>query len=70
MNSQLNNILLHLQNGNSITTLDALNLFGCFRLGARIFDLKQLGYNIVNTMITLENGKRIASYSLRVDEIK
>ena len=70
MNSQLNNILLHLQNGNSITTLDALNLFGCFRLGARIFDLKQLGYNIVNTMITFENGKRIASYSLRVDEIK
>ena len=70
MSSQLNNILLHLQNGNSITTLDALNLFGCFRLGARIFDLKQLGYNIVNTMITLENGKRIASYSLLVDEAK
>jgi len=70
MQSQSEQILNYLSNGNSITPLDALNQFGCFRLGARIFDLKQLGHNIVNTMIILENGKRIASYSLLVDEAK
>lgn len=45
--SQNGKILLHLQSGKSITPIEALSLFGCFRLGARIFQLRELGYNII-----------------------
>ena len=40
-------ILQHLQAGNVLTPLDALNKFGCFRLAARIIELRRRGYNIV-----------------------
>lgn len=61
MQSQNKAILNHLQNGNSITPIDALNLFGSFRLGARIKDLRDAGYKI-ETEIVKENGKRFARY--------
>lgn len=54
-------ILEHLKSGKSLTPIDALNLFGCFRLGARILDLKKEGHNIV-TEIVHENGKHFARY--------
>ena len=34
--TQSNQILEYMRQGNSITPLEALNLFGCMRLGARI----------------------------------
>lgn len=37
--TQSNQILEYMRQGNSITPLEALNLFGCMRLGARIYDL-------------------------------
>lgn len=46
--SQEKQILEYLQAGNKITPIDALNMFGCFRLGARICDLRNKGYNIDN----------------------
>ena len=46
--SQEKQILEYLQAGNRITPIDSLNLFGCFRLGARICDLRQRGYDIIN----------------------
>jgi hypothetical protein len=52
-----------LQSGKAITPIDALNMFGCFRLGARIFDLKQKGHSI-KTEIIRKDGKNYASYSL------
>ena len=53
-----------LESGKSITPLDALNLFGSFRLGARIFDLKNdYGMNIKTEMVEV-NGKRYAKYYL------
>ena len=63
MNSQNKQILNHLESGKTITPIDALNLFGCFRLGARIHDLKSEGYDI-KTEIRTVNGKRFAEYSL------
>lgn len=39
-------ILHWLQAGNSITDAEARDLFGCARLGARIWDLKKAGYPI------------------------
>jgi hypothetical protein len=40
-----------LEKGESLTAQDALNRFGCFRLAARIFDLKQDGMSIDKDMI-------------------
>lgn len=62
--SQNARIAKYLQEGNSITPLDALNLFGCLRLGARIADLKERGLNIVTERVVTPNGKRVASYKL------
>jgi hypothetical protein len=64
--SQCENILRHLQSGKPINPLQALNQYGCFRLGARIYDLKQSGYNIDSRMIKAENGKKYAEYSMRI----
>ena len=47
-----------------ITAIDALTEAGCFRLAARISDLRALGYRIDSDMITLPNGKRVANYTL------
>lgn len=46
-----------------ITAVDALKGCGCFRLAARIKDLRDQGYNIVTMTIT-KNGKRFAAYKL------
>lgn len=63
MESQTIQIKEHLLSGKSITPLEALNEYGCFRLGARIFDLKEQGLNIKTEMVE-RNGKRFAEYSL------
>ena len=54
-----------LLNGYSITQLEALNQFDCFRLAARIADLRDQSLNVVTEIVTLENGKRVARYSLK-----
>lgn len=59
-------ILNHLKSGKSLTPLDALQMFGCFRLGARVYDLKKAGHNIISKMISLPNGKKVAEYSLQL----
>ena len=59
--SQAKNILAHLQQHKSITPLEALNQYGCFRLAAVILNLKKDGHNIV-THIIKKNKKRFAQY--------
>ena len=61
--SQEKQILNYLQSGKSITQLEALNMFDCMRLSARIYRLKKRGHNIKTEMIE-ENGKRFAKYYL------
>lgn len=53
--TQCDKILAHLSAGKAITPLDALDDYGCFRLGARIHDLRAQGYEIDRTMITVKN---------------
>jgi len=48
-----------------LTAIDALKKFGCFRLAARIYRLKQAGHNIEKRMQRLNNGKNIAVYTLK-----
>ena len=67
--SQNQQILKYLKkNRKGITPMDALRLCGCFRLSARIFDLKEQGHNIYKTWeeeITDEGTvKRYARYIL------
>ena len=63
-NTQNAMILRHLKQGKRITPLDALSKFECFRLGARIFDLKSDGHKIEKHMVTVDSGKRVAEYRL------
>ena len=63
--SQNKQIADYLNKGKKLTPIDALNKFGCFRLAARIADLRNEGMNIVTNTIKLENKKQIAQYSLK-----
>lgn len=45
-NSQAGLILDHLLSGKEISPIEALNKYGCYRLGAIIFNLKREGYRI------------------------
>lgn len=64
--SQTAKIKAWLLEGKSITPLDALNLFGCFRLGARIWDLRNDDADpLPIEMELIENGdKRFAKYRI------
>ena len=59
--SQTEMIAQHLKSGKSITPIDALKKFGCFRLGARIWDLRRMGYAVESLMIK-RNGKFFSCY--------
>lgn len=60
--SQAKEILNHLKR-KPITALEALMLFNCFRLAARIKDLRDMGNNIITKTIE-RNGKKFAQYIL------
>jgi hypothetical protein len=51
-----------------ITAMDALEGCNCFRLAARIADLRQAGHHIETKNRTLTNGKTIAVYHLKEKE--
>ncbi len=53
--TQNEKILKYLKENGSITPIDALREFGCMRLGARIWDLKSIGYEITSKMETTKN---------------
>ena len=64
--SQIKKIRHHLESGRSISALDALIDYGCLRLAARIFDLKQVGLNIetYSDYVSPDNNKLITFYKL------
>ena len=57
-------ILTHLKSGRPITALDALRLYGCMRLAARVYDLRDRGHDVVARTRHLKNGKKVAEYVL------
>ena len=61
--AQRKQILQHLKRHKKITPLDALDLYGCFRLAARIAELREKGYQI-KTINVKRNGKNYAEYNL------
>lgn len=66
--SQCNDILRHLETHRGITAIVALDRYGCFRLAARISDLRAQGYQITTVSKEVINRygekKRIAEYRL------
>lgn len=65
--TQNQEILECLKHGNSLTAIEALRRFGCFRLAARINDLRAAGHPIL-TEIKFANGKKFAEYTMKVKE--
>lgn len=61
--TQKDAILGYLMAGNTITPLEALDKFGCFRLADIIFKLKKDGYNIETARIK-DGDKWYARYKL------
>ena len=61
--TQKENVLYHLRSQKTITPLEALMLYGCFRLADVIFKLKKDGHNIVTHDETKEK-KTYARYEL------
>lgn len=57
--SQCKKILAYLKEGNGITSAIAVDKFRCYRLAARISDLKKQGNNIATKMV----GKGFGSYA-------
>ena len=66
MESQNKQILAHLRSGRSLNPLQALEHFGCFRLSARIYDLKKSGIEIeTHRGYNIERDKFFAIYALK-----
>lgn len=64
--NQETQILNYMLKGNSISPLEALSKFRCWRLSGRIFDLRKQNYPIITTMIG-KGQKTYASYSISED---
>ena len=62
--SQTAKILDHLKAGHPITGLVALEKFGCFRLAARIRELRKAGYRIESSPVKLDHCV-IAEYRMQ-----
>jgi hypothetical protein len=63
--TQATNVLAYLKAGNTITSLEALNLFNSLRLAAVIFILRKT-HTIKTERVMTDTGKNIARYSLVV----
>lgn len=61
--SQEKRITAHMLKGKTITSLQALKLFGCLRLASRINAIKQK-HTITREWQTLPNGKRVRKYGI------
>jgi hypothetical protein len=61
--SQKTDILMHLKYHKTIDSITALENYGCFRLSARIKNLRDAGHDIKTNIVT-RNQKNFAVYEL------
>ena len=61
-------ILDHLKQGGQVTPLEAIDKFGCLRLGARIFELRRNGWPIEKTIVRGKGHKCWAKYYLDTED--
>jgi len=62
--SQKQQILQHMKQGKAISPLYALHAFECFRLAARVEELRRDGWPVVTRIKKTPSGKHIAEYKL------
>jgi len=60
--SQNEQVLAALRKG-PLTAADAVD-FGCYRLAARVRNLREQGHNIHTELVVTDDGKRYARYTL------
>ena len=68
METQNAQILHYLKQGKTISPLEALNMFGCFRLAGRIFELREDGWPIHCDRREVGQKRRVGFYSLDMDK--
>ena len=70
--TQKEKVLRHLRDYGSLTQLEALAEYGIMRLGARVWDLRKMGYDITSEIIEGRNryGETVhyARYSMAAAE--
>jgi hypothetical protein len=62
-------VLNYLKTGKVLTPIEALDLFGCFRLSARVYELKDKGWPIHCKRKALPLGKVVGHYSMTQDKL-
>jgi hypothetical protein len=70
LNPQKKKILKHLKAGLAITPIGALTTYGCFRLAARIYELRSEGWPIVTDRLKIDDDTVVARYWLDLDSTK
>ena len=63
-------ILFHLLNRGSITQKEAADHYGCYRLSARIKDLRDMGLDIETEMIPTKSKYATSAYAKYTLEVK
>ena len=68
--NQKSMILQFMRDYGSITPSQAIEEFGCYRLGARIWDLRHDGYDIKTQTVTRKNryGKAVSFAKYYIEE--
>lgn len=66
--SQASQIAAYMMQGNKITPLEALDLFGSLRLSAVIFVLRERGYKIQVERVKTYTGKWVAQYWINPED--
>ena len=61
MKTQTDQIIDLMKSGHKLTALDALKQVGCFRLAARIAEVKAMGYPVSSDWVETD-GKRYKRY--------
>lgn len=64
LTSQNAEILAHLEAGHQLTSLEAMQLFQCTRLAARVHNLRGAGVPVLDKWVRTQTGKKVKAYFL------
>ena len=66
--SQATDVIEYIRDNGSITTKQAMEDLGCYRLSARVYDIRSFGIQIEKEMVEVPNRKgemcRVARYTI------
>ena len=68
--TQCERVLQYMQDFGAINPMQAIGDLGCYRLGARIWDLRREGHNITRRMVAGKNryGERVSYAEYRLED--